>query len=61
MHAISLGNLISELEGLDVQKFERVDGACFNDVLGERIDFAAIAVHADIRPSSVAVAAPTGR
>src|SRR5580698_1639613 len=46
-----LGEPISKLEGLVVQEFERVDGACFNDVLGERIYFAAIAVHTERNPT----------
>jgi hypothetical protein len=37
---------ISKFEGLVVQEFERVDGVCFNDVLGERLHLATIAVHA---------------
>jgi hypothetical protein len=49
------GNLIGEpipkFEGLIVQEFERVDGACFNDVLSERVYFAAIAVHAERNPT----------
>jgi hypothetical protein len=36
-----------QLEGLVVQELERVDGACFNDVLGECLYLAAIAVHAE--------------
>src|ERR1700691_4991547 len=46
-----LGEPISKLEGLVVQEFERVDGACFNDVLGERFYLAAIAVHAERNPT----------
>jgi hypothetical protein len=46
-----LGEPISKLEGLVVQEFERVDSACFNDVLGERIYFAAIAVNAEHNPT----------
>src|SRR5580704_2169800 len=45
------GEPISKLERLVVQEFERVDGACFNDVLGERLYFAAIAVHAERDPT----------
>jgi hypothetical protein len=46
-----IGEPISEFEGLAVQEFERVDGVCFNDVLGERLYFAAIAVHAGRHPT----------
>jgi hypothetical protein len=42
---------IPKFEGLVVQEFERVDGACFNDVLGERLHLAAIAVHAGRHPT----------
>jgi hypothetical protein len=42
---------ISELEGLIVQELERVNGASFNDVLGECLHLAAIAVHAGRHPT----------
>jgi hypothetical protein len=34
-----------------VQKFERVEGACFDDMLGKHLDLAAIAVHAERNPA----------
>jgi hypothetical protein len=46
-----LGEPIPKLEGLVVQELERVDGACFYDVLGERLYLAAIAVHAERNPT----------
>ena len=42
-----LGESISKFERLVVQEFERIDGACFDDVLGVCLHLAAIAVHAE--------------
>jgi hypothetical protein len=42
----------SKFERLVVREFERVDGIGFNDVLGERLHLAALAVHA-IRHSAL--------
>src|ERR1700733_3022400 len=46
-----VGEPIAKLKGLVVREFESLDGACFNDVLGERFDLTAIAVHAKRDPT----------
>lgn len=46
----SLGEPISKFERLVVQEFEHVDGVCFDDVLGERLHLAAIAIDAGRPP-----------
>ena len=42
-----LGEPVSKFKGLVVQEFETIDGACFDDVLGEHLHLATIAVHAE--------------
>jgi hypothetical protein len=42
-----LGEPISKLEGLVVQKLECLDGAAFDDAVGERLYLAAIAVQTE--------------
>jgi hypothetical protein len=46
-----VGEPVSKIERLVVQKLERVDGACFDDVLGEGLYLAAIAVNAGRNPT----------
>ena len=46
-----IGESISKSERLVVQEFEGIDGACFDDVLGECLHLAAIAVHAERNPA----------
>ncbi len=46
-----IGEPVSKFEGLVVQEFECIDRVCFDDVLGERLDFAAIAVHTGRHPT----------
>src|SRR5271168_1602509 len=46
-----IGESISKFERLVVHEFERIEGACFDEMLGERLHFAAIAVHAERNPA----------
>jgi hypothetical protein len=46
-----IGESISKFERLVVQELQRVDGARFNDVLGERLHLAAIAVYTGRNPT----------